>query len=83
MKTTVELDPKLYAAAQRLAKSQNKSVGQLLSELLRKSLGLNGGDEALTVSRLEKSNGFDVFPERKGKKATIESVRRLVAEELP
>ena len=33
------------------------------------------------VAELERSSGFDVFPERTGPPVTIETVRRLCAEE--
>lgn len=41
MKTLVDIEPELYAAAERLAQAQQKSLGQVLSELLRRAVGLS------------------------------------------
>ena len=81
MKTTVDIEPELYAAAERLAQSQQKSLGQVVSELLRRTLGLSAGSEVGSSAELERHNGFDVFPERTGPKATVEGVQQLCREE--
>ena len=81
MKTTFDIEPELYAAAERLAQSQKKSLGQVVSELLRRALGLSAGAEDTSATELERRNGFDVFPERMGPKATVESVQLLCREE--
>lgn len=81
MKTTLDIDPELYSAAERLAESQQKSLGQIVSELLRRALGLSEGPEEVTTAELERRNGFDVFPERTGPKATVEAVAQLCREE--
>jgi negative regulator of replication initiation len=81
MKTTVDLEPELYAAAERLAQSQQKSLGQVVSELLRRTLELSAGPDGAAATELERRNGFDVFPERTGPKATVEGVQQLCREE--
>ncbi len=81
MKTTLDLEPELYEAAERLALSQKKSLGQVVSELLRRSLGMNTGFAEASVTELERHNGFDMFPERPGPKATVEAVQQLFREE--
>ena len=81
MKTVVDLEPELYAAVERLAQSQQKGLGQVVSELLRRALGLSKLPEAASVVELERGNGFDVFPARMGPKATGEGVQRLCHEE--
>ena len=81
MKASVDIASGLYAAAERLAQSQNKSLGQVVSELLRRALGLNAGPDDASTTELERRNGFDVFPERTEPKATAEGVRQLCREE--
>jgi negative regulator of replication initiation len=81
MKTVLDIEPELYAAAEQLAQSQKKSLGQVVSELLRRALGLSMELEDSMATELEQRNGFDAFPERKGPKATIEGVRQLCYEE--
>jgi hypothetical protein len=79
MKTTLDIEPELYSAAEQLARSQQKSLGQIVSELLRRALGLAGGPQEL--AELERRNGFEVFPERPGAKATVEGVAQICREE--
>jgi len=79
MKTILELEPELYTAAEQLAQSQKKSVGEIVSELLRRAVGWEPAPS--DAAELERRNGFDVFPERTGSKATIEAVRQLCREE--
>ena len=81
MKTLVDLEPELCAAAERLAQAQQKSLGQVLAELLRRALGLSTEPDGASATELERRNGFDVFPERTGPKATVEGVRQLCREE--
>ena len=81
MKTTLDIESQLYAEAERLARSQNKSLGQVVSELLRRTLGLSAGSDDASVTELERRNGFDVFSERTGPKATVEGVQLLCREE--
>jgi negative regulator of replication initiation len=81
MKTTLDLEPELYIAAKQLARSQKKSLGQVVSELLRRALGLSAAAADVSVAELERRNGFDVFPERSGPRATIAAVQQLCREE--
>jgi len=81
MKTLVDIEPELYAAAERLAQAQQKSLGQVLSEWLRRAAGLSMEADGTIATELERRNGFDVFPERTGPKATVEGVRQLCREE--
>jgi hypothetical protein len=77
MKTTLDIEPGVYAAAERLAQSQKRSLGDVVSELLRRTLGLSTEPEDGPAVALERRNGFDVFPERAGPKATVEDVQQL------
>lgn len=65
MKTLVDIEPELYAAAERLAQAQQKSLGQVLSELLRRAVGLSAEPEgALTYTWIHAAIGahFDGCP---------------------
>jgi len=79
VRTVLEIEPDLYAAAERLTQAENKSLGQVVSDLLRRALG--PGPAAEDLALLEKRNGFEVFPERPGPKATIDDVRQLCRDE--
>ena len=81
MKALLDIEPELYATAERLALSQKKSLGQVVSELLQRALGLSAESDATSATELERGNGFDVFPERTGPKVTVEAVQRLCREE--
>jgi len=79
MKATTDLVPELYAAAERLAHSQNKSLAQMVADLLRQALGLAPVAAKMDVAELERRNGFDVFPERTAPPVTVETVRQICA----
>ena len=81
MKTTLDIESELYAAVERLAQSQNKSFGQVVSELLLRTLGLSPVPDDAPAVEVERRNGFEVFAERRGPKATVEGVQQLCREE--
>ncbi|MGD0092763.1 MAG: hypothetical protein ABSE73_22860 [Planctomycetota bacterium] len=81
MKATLDIEPELYAAAKQLARSQKKSLGQVVSALLRKALGLSAAPAGVSMAEIERRNGFDVFPERSGPQATSAAVQQLCREE--
>jgi hypothetical protein len=81
MKATIDLDPDLYTAAERMAQSQRKSLAQVVSDLLRQALGLAPSPGKLDVAELERRNGFAVFTERSAPPVTVEIVRQICAEE--
>lgn len=81
MKATIDLDPDLYTAAERLAQSQRKSLAQVVSDLLRQALGLTTAVGKVDMAELERRNGFEVFPERSAPLVTVETVRQICAEE--
>ena len=56
-------------------------LGQVVSELLRRTLGLSAEPDDAPATELERRNGFAVFPERTGPEATIEGVQQLCREE--
>ena len=81
MKATIDLDPDVQAAAERLASAQKKNLAQVLTDLVREALGLGTSSVSDGVAELERRNGFDPFPERNGEQVTIDSVRRLCDED--
>jgi hypothetical protein len=81
MRTTLDIDDDVLAAAKELAKARKTTAGEVLSELARKALtqptqphGPKG--PAGTVLR----NGWYVLPSRGGPPVTSELVQRLLDE---
>lgn len=77
MRTTLDIDDDLLAAAKDLARRERSTAGQVVSRLLRRSL--TGAEEAPAVGRASRAKvaGFQPFPARKGKVATNEQVDAL------
>lgn len=70
MRTTLSIDDDVLAAAKALAEHENRSIGQVLSDLARKSLT----KPAAKTMR----NGFPVLPRRPGgEPVTLEIVNQL------
>ena len=77
MRTTVTIDDDVLAAARSLARDKAESLGDAISELVRR--GLNATPR---VRRASRSSGFPVFAVRAGARpVTLEDVRR--AEDEP
>jgi hypothetical protein len=62
MRTTLNLDDDVLIAAQELARRQNKTAGQLVSELVRQALQARTAGQATEPPTL----GFRPFPARGG-----------------
>lgn len=75
MRTTLDLDEDVLAAAKELAKSQNSTVGKIVSKLVR---------QALTArNRIEYEDGIPVLPtDPHARIVTMELVNQL-RDELP
>lgn len=70
MRTTLTIDDDVLIAAKAMAKAENKSLGQIVSELARRSLNgpkRKGGER----------NGIPLLPARKGVVVTLEHVNAL------
>ena len=70
MRTTLTIDDDVLAAARAMAEAENKSLGQIVSELARRSLGgqrRSGGER----------NGIPLLPAGKGVVVTLEHVNAL------
>lgn len=75
MRTTLAIDDDVLAAARAIAEHRGRSLGEILSELARRSLL---PEQAVVVR-----NGITLFPMRPdAKPVTLELVQRL-NEELP
>lgn len=73
MRTTLNIDDDLLEAARELADRQRRSVGEVVSELMRK---------ALAPGEAQERNGFLLLPKRGEGLVTLEHVNRL-RDELP
>jgi hypothetical protein len=76
MRTTLDIDEDVLLAAKELAAAENKTAGQVMSELARKALlGATSEQEP------EYRNGFRLLP-RTGKIITAEFIETLLEEDL-
>ena len=74
MRTTLDIDDDVLNAAKERARLERKTVGEVVSDLLRKAL--NAPFESLTVQEPETVYGFTPFP-RRGKIVTNDVIDRL------
>ena len=77
MRTTLDIDDDLLAAAKELARREGATAGQVVSRLLRRSL--TGGPAPATASRPRHKPvaGFVPFPAKPGTVTTNEQVDAL------
>jgi hypothetical protein len=69
MRTTLNLDSEVLAKVRMLAKQRGVSLGEVVSELIRKALS----PQKTTTKR----NGVPIFPRREGPPPDLELVNRL------
>lgn len=77
MRTTLDIDDDLLAAAKEMARNEGATAGQIVSRLLRNSLT---GAERVARSSARRSPtvaGFRAFPARPGVVATNDQVNAL------
>ncbi len=76
MRTTLDIDDDLIAAAKELARREGTTAGVVVSRLLRRSLtGLDAPAPARTARR--RVAGFEPFPARPGVIVTNDQVNAL------
>ena len=77
MRTTLDIDDDLLAAAKELARREGATAGQVVSRLLRRSL--TGGSVATTAGKGRQKSvaGFVPFPAKPGVMATNDQVNEL------
>lgn len=69
MGTHVTIDDDVVRAAEKLAREQDRPVGEVISELARRSLP--------TDDQFARRNGFPLLPKRNGPPVTMELVNAL------
>lgn len=74
MRTTIDIEDDVLAAAKELARLQNVSAGQIISRLIRQALA--GPQNAAKTARPPGKTGFRPFPSR-GMMVTDEQVNML------
>jgi hypothetical protein len=82
MRTTLDIDDDILQAAKELARAENKTAGQVLSELARRSLTqapASGFGEQTPAGYVMK-DGWYQLPNREGVVVTQEMVDRLIEE---
>lgn len=81
MRTTLNIDDELLAAAREIARQQNLPTGVVVSRLLRSALVGGSGDGSRdTETESRKVAGFRPFPAR-GQPVENEQINRLRDEE--
>lgn len=83
MRTTLDIDDDILAAAKDLARAEGRTMGQVISELVRRALTApsHGGPGLAEPSAAFVHDDFPTFPMRDGPPVTSETVQR-VQEEL-
>ena len=77
VRTTLDIDDDLMAAAKELARRERSSAGKVVSRLLRQSLTSAGGSAPKAVRRTRSVAGFNPFPALPGVVVTDEDVNAL------
>jgi len=77
MRTTLDIDDDLLAAAKELARREGTTAGQVVSRLLRRSL--TGGSAPATAAKTRQKPvaGFVPFPPKPGVMTTNDQVNAL------
>jgi len=76
MRTTLDLDDDVLASAKEIARRENKTAGQVLSELARQALTGGVGAAGAARARRAPAHGFVAF-ESRGAVVTNEAIDRL------
>ena len=74
MRTTLDIDDDLLAAAKELARREGATAGQVVSRLLRRSLTAGAESATAAKARRRPVAGFVPFPARPGVMTTNEQV---------
>lgn len=77
MRTTLDIDDDLLAAAKELARRERSSAGKVVSRLLRHSLTSAQTSAVAAKGRSRSVAGFKPFPARPGVVVTNEEVNAL------
>ena len=80
MRTTLDIDDDVLAAAKDLAKAEGKTAGQVISDLARRALTIPSwghGGMAEQAAPFDYEDGFPLLPYADGPPVTSALVRRL------
>jgi Arc/MetJ family transcription regulator len=77
VRTTLDIDDDLIAAAKELAQRERSSAGKVISRLLRHSLTGSHAPGARSLGRVRAVAGFRPFPAQPGIVVTDEAVNAL------
>ncbi len=82
MRTTLDIDDDILAAARDLAKAEGKTMGEIISDLARRGLtapsyGISGLEEAGATFHV---NDWPTLPNRQGVLVTPEMIERIQEE---
>jgi hypothetical protein len=77
VRTTLDIDDDLIAAAKELAQRERSSAGKVISRLLRHSLTGNHAPGGRSPARVRAVAGFRPFPAQSGVVVTDEDVNAL------
>ena len=84
MRTTLDIDDDVLEAAKELAKAQNSTAGEVISDLARRSLTTPTAPVTQVVATgpggTILKNGWYVLPSRGGPPVTSELIKRLLDE---
>lgn len=85
MRTTLDIDDDILQAAKELARAENKTAGQVLSELARKGLTQQPGQTPIGLAEeappaFVMKDGWITLTNREGLVVTKEQVDRLIEE---
>lgn len=81
MRTTLDIDDDVLAAAKQLGAREKKTAGKILSEFFRRALHVPAPAKSKTgTAPYRMKNGIPVLPSR-GEVVTVEKIRRLTEEE--
>lgn len=79
MRTTLDIDEDVLAAAKELARAEGKTMGEVISDLARKGLTSPGGAgfaEGQVAFRTDASD-WPTFPSRGGPPVTTELIKQI------
>ena len=76
MRTTLDIDDDVLAAAKERAAAQKTTAGKVISDIVRRAL-----TGRVDVDRLPLRNGFPVLPST-GKVITVELIEKLLEEDI-
>ena len=82
MRTTLDIDDDVLAAAKELAKTQNSTAGEIISDLARRALTTAAGAEGREAAPhgLLYEDGWYVLPSRGGAVVTNELIEKIQEE---